>query len=108
MEERNHWQPPAGMIKESRKLCLSDGRRERKKLMDDFSRKFGKAICVVLYSVFAALAVRKKPFPLIALLCSHIAEYFLKARPIAREKGISQASAAANCLAFGFTWWKYL
>lgn len=76
--------------------------------MDDFTRKYGKAICVALYAVLAALAAKKKPLLLILLLITHTVEYFLKARPIATEKGISQPSAFVNCLAFGFTWWKYL
>ena len=76
--------------------------------MDDFSRKYGKAICVALYSVLAALAAKKKPLLLIILLLTHTVEYFLKARPIAAEKEIPQPVAFVNCLAFGFTWWKYL
>ena len=76
--------------------------------MDEFSRKYGKAVCVALYAAFAALAAKKKPIPLIALFLSHTVEYFVKARPIAREKEIPQTTAAANCLAFGFTWWKYI
>lgn len=39
------------------------------------------------------------------LLAAHTAEYFTRGRKIAEEKGISQVSAFANCLAFGFTWW---
>ena len=76
--------------------------------MDEFSRKYGKAICVALYSVLAARATKKKPLLLILLLLTHTAEYFLKARQISREKGLSQPTAFVNCLAFGFTWWKFL
>ena len=74
--------------------------------MDRFTKQYGKAICVLLYGVFAAMAVRKKPKPLLLLLAAHTAEYYLVARKVAEENGIPQREAAANCLAFGFTWWK--
>lgn len=74
--------------------------------MDRVTEKFGKAICVFLYVVFAFLAAKKKPLPLLMLSALHAGEYFLAGRKIAEENGISQAEAAANCLAFGFTWWK--
>ena len=74
--------------------------------MKEITKQFGKAICVVLYAVFAALAAKKKPIPLLALFAMHTAEYFLAGRKVAAEHGISRPSALANCLAFGFTWWK--
>ena len=73
--------------------------------MDRITKKFGKAICVLLYGIFAFLAAKKKPFPLLVLLALHTGEYFLVGRKAAEENGISQTEAAANCLAFGFTWW---
>ncbi len=74
--------------------------------MERFTKQFGKPICVLLYALFAALAAKKKPWPLLALLAAHTAEYFLVARKVADEHGIPQPEAAAKCLAFGFTWWK--
>ena len=73
--------------------------------MLDFTKKFGKAICVVLYAVLAYLAGKKHPVPLLVLVATHISEYFLKARKIAKEHAINQLSAFFNCLCFGFTWW---
>ena len=74
--------------------------------MNELTRRFGKPICVLLYAVFAALAARKKPWPLLALFTAHAAEYFLVGRKVAEENGIGRPAALANCLAFGFTWWK--
>ena len=74
--------------------------------MNKVIKKFGKAVCVLLYGLFAFLAAKKKPIPLLLLIAAHIAEYFLIGRKVAEENGIPQAEAAANCLAFGFTWWK--
>jgi len=74
--------------------------------MDQLTKQFGKPICVLLYGLFAVLAVKKKPWPLLALVALHIAEYFLVGRKVARENDIPEAEAAVNCLAFGFTWWK--
>lgn len=73
--------------------------------MLDFSRKFGKVICVVLYAVFACFCVKGIWIPLAALALLHFSEYFIVAMKVARKKGISQFTAFANCLAFGFTWW---
>ena len=73
--------------------------------MLDFTRKYGKPICVLLYAGLAYLAGKKHPRPLLVLLATHFAEYFLKARAIAKQHAISQLSAFANCLCFGFTWW---
>ena len=73
--------------------------------MDKLTKQFGKPICVLLYGVFAALAARKKPLPLLALFAMHTAEYFLVGRKVAEENGIARPEAVANCLAFGFTWW---
>ncbi len=74
--------------------------------MDQLTGKFGKAICVLLYAAFAFLAAKKKPLPLLVLFALHAGEYFLVGRKVAEVNGISQAEAAANCVAFGFTWWK--
>ena len=60
---------------------------------------------MLLYAVLAYLAGKKRPVPLLVLLATHTAEYFLKARKIAREHAIDQLSAFFNCLCFGFTWW---
>lgn len=73
--------------------------------MKKLTKAFGKPVCVALYGVFAALAVKKKPWPLAILFGLHAAEYLLVGRKVAAEDGISQTEAAANCLAFGFTWW---
>lgn len=73
--------------------------------MMEFTKKFGKAICVVLYGAFAYLAAKKKPVPLLALAGMHLCEYFTKARKVAKEHAIDQLTALANCLCFGFTWW---
>ena len=69
------------------------------------TKALGKPICVALYGVFAFLAAKKKPLPLLILLGLHGMEYFTKGRAIAVEKGIGKAEALAQCLAFGFTWW---
>ena len=71
----------------------------------DFTKKYGKASCVLLYAWFARLAVKKKPFPLLILLGLHTYEYFSKGKAIAEANGIEKYSGLANCLAFGFTWW---
>ena len=73
--------------------------------MPDFTKKYGKPICVLLYAALTFLAGKKHPKPLLILLATHTAEYFLKARKIAREHAIDQLSAFFNCLCFGFTWW---
>ena len=69
------------------------------------TKQFGKPICVALYGIFALLAGRKKPLPLLTLLGMHTAEYFLIGRRTAQEQGLSRAEGLAQCLAFGFTWW---
>ena len=51
------------------------------------TRQFGKPICVLLYGLFALLAGKKKPLPLLALLGTHTAEYFLVGRKVAEETG---------------------
>lgn len=71
----------------------------------EFNRKYGKPVCVALYAGNAYLASKKKYAPMAVLLAAHTAEYFIKARKIAEDRGVSQAEAFANCLAFGFTWW---
>ena len=35
------------------------------------TKKFGKPVCVSLYAVFAALAMKKKPLPRLILLGLH-------------------------------------
>ena len=74
--------------------------------MDRYTRQYGKAICTLLYGVFAAMAVKRKPKPLLLLLGLHTVEYCLVGRKVADDNGIPRQEAAANCLAFGFTWWK--
>ena len=69
------------------------------------TKQFGKPICVALYAWFAALAVKKKPLPLLSLLLLHTVEYFHVGRKVAAENGLSVPEGLAQCLAFGFTWW---
>ena len=74
--------------------------------MNQFTKQFGKPICVILYAALSALAAKKRPLPLLILIAMHTVEYFVVARKLAMERGISQGVALANCLAFGVTWWK--
>ena len=69
------------------------------------TKQFGKPICVALYAAFAAMAVKKKPLPLLILFLMHATEYVLIGRKTAEEKGLSALEGAAQCLSFGFTWW---
>ncbi len=69
------------------------------------TKQFGKPICVALYAWFAALAVKKKPLPLLSLLLLHTVEYFHVGRKVAAENGLSVPEGLVQCLAFGFTWW---
>ncbi len=69
------------------------------------TKMLGKPICVVLYAAFAALAARKKPWPLLTLFAMHLTEYFLIGRKTAAEKSLGKLEGLAQCLAFGFTWW---
>ena len=69
------------------------------------TRQYGKPICVGLYAVFAAMAMKKKPLPFLILLGLHAGEYALVGRRIAEEKGLSRNEGLAQCLSFGFTWW---
>ena len=69
------------------------------------TKKFGKPVCVSLYAVFTALAMKKKPLPLLILLGLHAGEYALIGRKIAEDKGLTRAEGLAQCLSFGFTWW---
>lgn len=69
------------------------------------TEKFGKVICVALYAVFSALAVKKTWIPLAGLGLMHFSEYFIAARKVAKDNKIDQITAFFNCLAFGFTWW---
>lgn len=69
------------------------------------TKQFGKPICAVLYAVFAVLAAKKKPLPLLTLLLLHAVEYVKDGRKVAAENGIGAAEALVQCLVFGFTWW---
>lgn len=69
------------------------------------TKQVGKPICLALYAVFAALAVKKKPLPLLILFLLHAYEYVTKGRKIAKEHGIGVVEGLAKCLTFGFTWW---
>ena len=70
-----------------------------------FTKQFGKPVCVALYALFAALAVKKKPLPLLILFLLHTVEFFHVGRKVAAENGLSVPEGLAQCLAFGFTWW---
>ena len=50
------------------------------------TKQFGKPICVGLYAVFAAFAMKKKPLPLLILLGLHTGEYALIGRKVAAEQ----------------------
>ena len=69
------------------------------------TRRFGKPVCVALYALFAALAMKKKPLPFLFLLGLHTGEYALIGRKVAEEQGLTRAEGLAQCLSFGFTWW---
>ena len=69
------------------------------------TRRFGKPVCVALYALFAALAMKKKPLPLLILLGLHTGEYALIGRKVAGDNGLTRAEGLAQCLSFGFTWW---
>ena len=69
------------------------------------TKQFGKPICVGLYTVFAALAMKKKPLPFLILFGLHTGEYALVGRKLAKDKGLTKAEGLAQCLCFGFTWW---
>ena len=69
------------------------------------TKQFGKSICVVLYAVFAALAAKKKPWPLVILFGMHASEYVLIGRKVASSHGLSPLEGLIQCLSFGFTWW---
>ena len=69
------------------------------------TKQYGKPICVALYAVSAALAVKKRPNALLSLVGMHAAEYFLVGKKIAEAKGLTKGEGIAQCLAFGFTWW---
>ena len=73
--------------------------------MYGFTKKYGKAICVVLYSVCAYYAAKKQPIPLIVLAAMHVTEFFTKANKIGAENGHGVVESFFNCLCFGFTWW---
>ena len=67
--------------------------------------KYGKPICVALYSLGCWYAAKGKPIPVLVLLAMHVSEFFLVASKVAKEKGIDMLCAFANCVCFGFTWW---
>lgn len=69
------------------------------------TKQFGKPICAALYAVFAAMAARKKPLPLLVLLLLHGAEYLHVGRKAAEKAGLGRAEGLIQCLCFGFTWW---
>ena len=69
------------------------------------TRQYGKPICVGLYAVFAAMAMKKKPLPLLILIGLHAGEYALIGRKVAGDNGLTRAEGLAQCLSFGFTWW---
>ena len=69
------------------------------------TKLIGKPVCVLLYAVFAALAAKKKPLPLVILFALHLFETLTVGRKVAREHGVGAAEWIANCLCFGFTWW---
>lgn len=71
----------------------------------ELTKECGKQICAALYGVFAWLALRKKPLPLLALLLLHTVEYFHIGRRVAEEHGLRPVEGLLNCLAYGFTWW---
>lgn len=71
----------------------------------EITKKYGKPVCVALYTAFAALAAKKKPVPLIVLFLMHATEYAVIGRKVAEENGLSVSEGLAQCLAFGFTWW---
>ena len=73
--------------------------------MYGITKKYGKAICVVLYSVCAYYAAKKQPIPLIVLAAMHLTEFFTKANKIGTENGHGVVETFCNCLCFGFTWW---
>lgn len=71
----------------------------------NLTKQFGKPVCVALYAAFAALAVKKKPLPLIVLFLMHASEYAVIGRKVAEDAGLSRAEGLVQCLSFGFTWW---
>ena len=73
--------------------------------MYGLTKKYGKGICVVLYSVGAYYAAKKQPIPLIVLATMHLTEFFTIANKVGKENGRSLAESFFNCLCFGFTWW---
>lgn len=69
------------------------------------TKKIGKPVCILLYAVCIAAAVKKKVIPLISLVTMHLTEYFIIGRKTGKEKNLSPLTAFLSCLAFGFTWW---
>ncbi len=69
------------------------------------TEKYGKPVCVALYALFSAMAVRKKPLPLLILVLLHYGEYCFIGKKIAAERGLTEAEGLAQCMSFGFTWW---
>ena len=69
------------------------------------TKQYGKPICVALYAVTSAMAVRGRPNAFLSLLGMHTTEYFLIGKKVAEAKGLTKGEGLAQCLAFGFTWW---
>lgn len=69
------------------------------------TKQYGKPVCVGLYTVFTALAMKKKPLPFLILFGLHACEYALIGRKVAEDKGLARAEGLVQCLSFGFTWW---
>ena len=72
------------------------------------SSKYGNIICLLLYAIASFFCGKKKYIPLAVLMATHIGEFFLKGRPIAKAKGVGMLEAFINCLFFGIAWWRPL
>ena len=63
----------------------------------------GKAICVLLYSIGAFCAAKKKPMPLLLLMGTHALEFLVIGWKVAKDHDIPVSEALPNCLAFPLT-----
>jgi len=64
-------------------------------------------IALLLYPVFALIAVLSKKILLFLLLpLVHLSEYLFISRKIAKEHELPQTTALTKTLLYGFTWWK--
>ena len=70
-----------------------------------FTLGYGKPVCVLLYSVFAALAAKGIWIPLVCLAGLHLAEYIAVGFKVGKDSNQGYVSSFLNCLCFGFTWW---